>query len=231
MRNEIIKFVKMFLMLIKAWEWYKNAMGRKRPHSVLRKSQFVLHGLFHSHVKDCGKNGIILYQDYGTFKVPSHFAPTSLRNGVEMMRELLILGEYVLFIPEDLMLMAKKIGYKVLPITVPAEFRGEIMKKFICVPSKEMGSVVMKELVKARLSGLTMNDISLIPNSEFSNPKFHELFWDMWNSHIYAEDILEELVSCKIDTKKYSRVPDEYMDECLDYEEDNLDINIDDLIS
>ena len=60
MRNEIIKFIKLFLVLIKAWENYKNTMGRKRPHSVLRKAQFVLHGLFHSHVKDCGKNGIIL---------------------------------------------------------------------------------------------------------------------------------------------------------------------------
>ena len=226
----IIKFLKLFLMLLGAWENYKNAMGRKRPESVLSKRQFVNHGLFHSHVKECGENGIILYQDYGKFKIPSHFAPVSLKAGRAMMLELLYLGDYVLFIPKDLMLMAKKLGYKVLPITVPAEFRGETMEKFICVPSKEMGFIVMKELVKARMSGLTMNDITPIPNNEFSNPKFHELFWDIWDGRVWAAEALDELSSVKIDTKKYSRVPAEYIDECLDFEEDNFQISLEDLI-
>ena len=133
----MMDFIKLLGLLINSWSFYRDAMSRKRPESVLSKYRWVRHGLFNAHVYESPNgHGVVFYNEYQNgIKIPSHFAPRSLRSGVMMMKELLESGEWILLIPEDLMIMARKVGFTVLPWTLPQEFNGEMIDKHICISS------------------------------------------------------------------------------------------------
>jgi hypothetical protein len=131
----MLDFITLLSLLLSSWSNYRDAMSRRRPESVLSKYRWVRHGLFNAHVYE-SSHGIIFYNEYDNgIKIPSHFAPRSLRSGVLMMKELLESGEWILLIPEDLMVMARKVGFTVLPWTLPQEFNGETIDKHICISS------------------------------------------------------------------------------------------------
>lgn len=143
----------------KVWENYRDAMSRKRPDSVLSKYRFIKHaitnsGIYHS------KFGVVLYQEWNGFKVPTHFAPNSLKAGYKLVKELYNSGDWIIIVPEDLMVQCKKIGFSVLPFTTKTQFNGEEIEKYICLPS----DIVLAMLVQQALLLLKRLDIASLSN-------------------------------------------------------------------
>lgn len=115
---------------------YSWAMSRKRPDSVLSFDSFYNYIMFGDVYYVRYENSIIFGQlhmfDSIEVFVPSHFAPYGIREGYILMGMLLNIN-CVLMVPEDLSVMAEKIGFHMIMRGVPTHFRGDIIfKNILC---------------------------------------------------------------------------------------------------
>lgn len=113
---------------------YARAMHRRRDYTLE----------IHSFVQLCTNEGwgdhrCYFYKDsmvHGFFKeymnktyfCISHFCPSSLREGVEMIKYLLKYDNVVFAVTDDLSVMLEKIGYQYIT-SIPQEFDGELTMK------------------------------------------------------------------------------------------------------
>jgi len=170
-----------------SYEDYKMAMSRRRTNSVISRYSYISHGLFHTNQR-VTEDGTLFYNDYLGFKVPSHFAPKSLRSGVNMIKELKEEGDWILMVPEDLAKMAEKSGFKVLwSLPMKMEFRGEKIEKFICL-SDDFQMLFIFQLLWLMISTFNFSFESIL--SEFQlEPRrvLNEEYKNVFNSYFYNE--------------------------------------------
>jgi len=123
---------------------YSKMMSRKRPESVLPLENFVYHfenmicngtaGVY-GNPKDGYILGKMIYVDDECIFMPSHFAPTSLKNGVKLLTSIRkdITVSVVLAITEDLKdMLSRMTGYYTLNgLETNMFFRNMFVKKYI----------------------------------------------------------------------------------------------------
>jgi hypothetical protein len=116
---------------------YERAMNRRRPGTALDFDSFynyiskedVLNFRFGNSIVFGGyKNGIFF---------PSHFSPSSLKEGLKLFEEL-AKHRVVLFVPEDLSVMAEKVGFFKIASNIPVDFRGNEIFKNVLVSNKQI---------------------------------------------------------------------------------------------
>ena len=140
----------------------------------------------------------------GKLFIASHFAPSTLRDGYELIKKLR--REYVVFsVTEDLKKMLKKAGYIVLPFKLHKEFRGKETVKYLAFSNK-------KTLVYALLHLDKLNIDKVFSNAE-TNPYID------WEEATYTA---EDTVADYYDTYgNYGDPNDPYID--YGEEEDDYD--------
>ncbi len=136
------------------WSQYANAMAKRRPDSVLSIERFEYYiknyaGMFKY------KDSYIFGQKINDFFIPSHFAPNSMREGIEMLKDLKRYDNIIFVVTEDLAIMLKKLGYKQLPHTVKKNFNDTIVDKKILISSFKH----IQRLAKLMLTYLMGKDI------------------------------------------------------------------------
>ena len=121
------------------YEWYAKAMVRREDRKPLSKESFIGHFFEGGSAEPCYMYGdtdrgfLLGVMDEGVF-VGTHFAPKTIRRGVELMRDLGNNGEVpaLLAITEDLAKTLKKMPeWKVEDFEIPASFMGQEVKKKI----------------------------------------------------------------------------------------------------
>lgn len=117
--------------LRRAYRQYVEAMCRKRAGSQLSKEAFWGY-LSQPSVRVFRYNGSYIFGQLGggIFKV-SHFAPATMRGGVDAVQALLSTDQAcVLAVPKDMALMLERLGHEDQG-TVQMDFRGESMDKHL----------------------------------------------------------------------------------------------------
>jgi hypothetical protein len=135
------------LPLVQVWANYAQAMRRRRPESILDEDRFIRHvQRDDTHALRHGRSVIFGGLNEGVF-MPSHFAPSSIREGVELFKKL---GEgclpVVLCVTEDLVAMAEKSGFTDTGIQFPVSWRDEIHVKHVLANTRKALEFVQSKL-------------------------------------------------------------------------------------
>lgn len=118
------------------YQWYANAMRRRRPDSELSYESFVNHFHYNDYGNSCFifgnyKLGFILGHTANGFYIPSHFAPRTMKGGLKLL-SLLAKHNIVLAITDDLSKTLEKTNYyHFTDIIIPSYFRGTLTNKYI----------------------------------------------------------------------------------------------------
>jgi hypothetical protein len=136
------------------WNQYANAMAKRRPDSVLPIERFEYYIMNYAGMFKY-KDSYIFGRKINDFFIPSHFAPKSMKEGVEMLKDLKKYDNIIFVVTEDLASMLKKLGYKQLPHTVKKNFNNVLTDKKILISSFKH----IQRLVKLMLTYLMGNDI------------------------------------------------------------------------
>jgi hypothetical protein len=148
------------------WLNYKNAMERNRPNSSLSLDRFANY-LNSGRVLLFENNGSFIIGNYanGFFK-PSHFAPKNIREGVEIIKELIKYDNIIFAVTDDLKGMLDKLGaYSNEKLVIPMIFREMLVTKHVVLTNP----YIMAQI----LNGLKNNEYKSI--SDFENITYDEL--------------------------------------------------------
>ena len=153
-------------IVYKMWFNYKNAMERNRPDSALSLDRFA--NYLNSGTLLLFENNesyIIGKYSNGFFK-PSHFAPKSIREGIEIIKELIKYDNIVFTVTDDLKDMLDKLGaYSNDNLVISMIFRDMLVKKHVVLTNPYIMAQV--------LNGLMNNEYKDI--SDFENITYEDL--------------------------------------------------------
>lgn len=155
------------------YQWYSNAMCKRRPGSQLSYENFVSHFVYNFNEYDMFifgnyKLGFILGHKANGYYVPSHFAPRTMRGGIKLL-ELFAKQNVILAITEDLSKTLEKMScYHFTDIIIPSYFRGNLTFKYIWV-SCPIGAIGLRNL----FNSLILQDTGLYYHDSIFN-----LSWD-----------------------------------------------------
>jgi hypothetical protein len=144
--SEIPENEPIFIM----WKQYANAMGRRRPDSILDFWSFFnyLYRCDEAYIFNYEGNYIIGQYSNNFFKV-SHFAPKTMRGGVDTLKELMSYNNIVLTVTEDLTDMLTKLGYlSDEKLVIPMFFRDQIVNKKVFTTNPNLIAKAMVEFFK-----------------------------------------------------------------------------------
>jgi len=123
----------------KIYENYAKAM-RMRNREPLEASRFEGHFFMGGNYEKSlafgsPKDGYLLGSDINGIFIPTHFAPSGLREGYRLIKGLVDSDRpTALFITQDLVDTVQKMkGWKVLPFKIKTDFRGEDVEKTLVV--------------------------------------------------------------------------------------------------
>lgn len=138
-------------VLYEIWTAYADSMKKRQPDSVLPLlsfTKYIVYSGFPVYIFDHNDSYIIGQLREGRFRV-SHFAPSSLREGVAALKELLKFDNIVIAVTEDLKPMLIKLGGLYSGIVIPTFFRGEYVQKHIIATDEatleEMASMMSND--------------------------------------------------------------------------------------
>lgn len=161
----------------KLYDDYAAAM-RMRDREPLERGSFMRHffeggNLEESVMFGCEKNGYLLGCEIDDVFVPTHFAPAGLKGGYRLLKGLV--DEEIptaLFITQDLVDTIKKMeGWKVLPIRMKANFRGEEVEKIMVISSWNS----LYRLGKHEVTRRTREGVEIIKNKlQETSESIHE---------------------------------------------------------
>ena len=148
----------------KIYEDYVNAM-RMRNREPLEEQRFYGHffdgGNFEQSITFGSiKDGYLLGSDVNGVFVPTHFAPSGLRQGYRLIKELMSADRpTALFITQDLVDTIQKMkGWKILPFRIKTYFRSDVIEKILVVSQwsalRKLASHHLVSIVKDKLSGM-----------------------------------------------------------------------------
>lgn len=172
-RNKFVNVETMFIGMTneeKYWaqsaiyEGYARAM-EMRGREPLEEDNFFGHffggGNFEKSIAFGGDtNGYLFGSDVNDVFVPTHFAPTGLRQGYRLIKDLLDDDKpTALFITQDLVDTIQKMdGWKILPFKIKADFRGDVTEKTLVVSQwsalRKLAVHHLSSKVKESFSGL-----------------------------------------------------------------------------
>lgn len=117
---------------------YESAMARRRPEGALDQDSFLIHWAYRAHEMVTKDGTVVLGNKIRlgnrTIFIPSHFAPSSLKEGARTLKQLAQM-DVALAVTEDLADMAVRCGF-IEAGSIPCEFRGEnLLKKVLIAPS------------------------------------------------------------------------------------------------
>lgn len=121
--------------LSKAWRFYRDAMNRRRPGAALEHNRFGRYARkcsVYCHGQSAVFGQIQEWEGHEIFCV-SHQAPSSHREGVELLKKL-AKDHHVkaaLAVTSDLVSMLERIGFRNTGLTEDCDFRGFSVKKII----------------------------------------------------------------------------------------------------
>lgn len=137
---------KYFPDMYRVWKNYSDAMSRRRPGDVLGIYSFTSVALGRRHAFVYGNSVVLGRFSNGYFK-PSHFCPNSMREGVEMLKELAKYDNILFAVTEDLGPMLIKIGlYGNDDTKIPMFFRNRMVSKQIYTTDKELLVQVLSKM-------------------------------------------------------------------------------------
>lgn len=133
--------------LSEIYRQYKNAMGRRRPGSVLEDYRFYYYITERAMCFNYGNSYIFGNFSNGYFKV-SHFAPASMREGYEMLKEISKYDNVIFTVTSDLAPMLKKIGfYGNDNAKIMMFFRNELVNKQIYTTDRELLDYYVQHII------------------------------------------------------------------------------------
>lgn len=135
------------------------------------------------------QDGYLLGSEVNEIFIPTHFAPTGIRGGYWLFRNLLDSGKpTALFITEDLVDTIKKmLGWKILPFKMKIDFHGEPVEKTLVINKwKAISKLTNNELRKMvqpkienliyRVKKIFAKKISVITNWMRNFPR--KIYWE-----------------------------------------------------
>jgi hypothetical protein len=188
------------------WNNYKNSMDRKREGSSLNLCSFYNYIMNDTHIFNY-KNSYIIGTYTNGFYKPSHFSPSTIREGMEMIEELCKYNNIIFIVTSDLTKMLKKMGaYTDSNFNFPMIFRNEITIKNIVTTSKKVLEVIIRKMKNNEIDelyNLNFNDFE-DNNKEDKYDKYMKNY-DKYAS-IYESIIIEEYNNIKENTKPTSPI-------------------------
>ena len=143
-----------WLMPHQIWKNYATAMEMK-DREPLEEGRFNYHFFKEGNYDDSvvfggEKDGLLLGSNVDGIFIPTHFAPTSLKGGYRLIKDLVKSDiPTALFITEDLKRTIKKMdGWKTIPLPINTDFRGEKVKKYMVVNKWETLPKLAKPQIK-----------------------------------------------------------------------------------
>lgn len=173
------------------WNNYKNAMNRRREGNALNLCSFYDYIMYNANVFNY-KNSYILGNFSNGFYKPSHFAPTSIREGMEMIEELCKYNNIIFTVTPDLTNMLKKMGaYTDTSFSFPMIFRDELTIKNIVTTNYKVLEVILNKMKKNEIEELYNLNFEDVINSNKEDKfdkylKYHDKY-----SH-FIESIIKE---------------------------------------
>jgi hypothetical protein len=175
------------------WDNYKNSMNKRRPDSHLYLCNF------YSYITEVAS--VFRYKDsyiIGTFSngffKPSHFSPTTLREGLESIEELCKYNNIIFTVTSDLTNMLKKLGaYTDTSFSFPMIFRDEIVLKNIVTTNRKVLEVVLKKMRANEFEELYDLNFEDMENSGYKHDDKYEKYiknYDKYGS--FLESIIKE---------------------------------------
>lgn len=137
-------------ILYKLWDRYYKAMSRRLPDSGLGLYNFVNYIVFSDYpvyIFKHNKSYIIGQFDRGYFK-PSHFAPNSLRDGVDAIKELIKFNNIIFAVTDVLADMLIKMGSYYNGMVFPMYFRDKFVDKHIVATDEKTLNKIADELLE-----------------------------------------------------------------------------------
>lgn len=133
--------------LSKIYAQYKNSMGRRRPGSALQDYRFYYYITTRAMCFNYGNSYVFGNFTNGYFKV-SHFAPASMREGYEMLKELSTYDNVIFTVTSDLSPMLKKIGfYGNDNAKIMMFFRNELVNKHLFTTDRELLDYYVQHII------------------------------------------------------------------------------------
>lgn len=128
----------------KVWSQYAAAMSRRRD--TLSPFHNIVGHIYKGYVTGDAtfklfsyKDSFILGRFRGNIFTPSHFAPKTLREGIETLRALFRFDNIIVLPTEDLVPMLEKLGlYYAKGLDIPMNFRGTTVNKKLFTTNKNL---------------------------------------------------------------------------------------------
>lgn len=135
------------MFLSQIYRQYRDAMGRRRPDSVLEDYRFYYYITQRAMCFNYGNSYLFGQFSNGYFKV-SHFAPASMREGYEMLKEISKYDNVIFTVTSDLAPMLKKIGfYGNDNAKIMMFFRNELVNKQIYTTDRELLDFYVQHII------------------------------------------------------------------------------------
>lgn len=141
-------------LLFNIYNGYAKAMSRRRPDSVLSPYRFMCYALDYASAFMYGNSVLLGNFSNGYFKV-SHFCPSTMREGLELLKKVFEYDNVIFTVTDDLAPMLIKIGlYGNEDAQIPMIFRDMLVQKRILTTDKSLLLYILKNLSASKISEL-----------------------------------------------------------------------------
>ena len=149
--NDYDLYIKKFGLTGVIWSQYAKSMSRKRKNSVLPFENFNNYlnndSIYYFKYND----NYIIGQYYNGFFKPSHFAPSSIRGGVDVIKEIIKYDNIIFAVTDDLSDMLIKMDLYSDPNgTIPMIFREMLVQKHIITTNMDVLIEILDKLEKVK---------------------------------------------------------------------------------
>jgi len=166
----------------RAYNQYATAMRRRRPGSELPEGAFVSYVQSRARVFRHAGSYIFGQLAGGIFKV-THFAPKSLRGGVEAVKALLDSEQAtVLAVTADMAGMLEKLGYACVAV-LPSNFRGEEVDKHLFTNNPALRAELRNKMRQIEGGFATAYDFSYLLDCASLDWAERKFGWANWVSN------------------------------------------------
>jgi hypothetical protein len=181
--------------IFQIWSNYAKAMERNYPTGVIEYCRFVYYlNQSTTQIFQFEDNYIIGQFQNGFFK-PSHFAPSSLKGGVNTIGELIKYDNIVFAVTEELKIMLSKLGaFSSEDLIFPMIFRDMIVNKHIVFTNPKIMAEILYKIQSHEITN---------PN-QFQEITYNDLIGESVLNEIEFNDNVDDNVDEHISSYKYS---------------------------
>lgn len=149
--NDYNSYIENFGLIGKIWVQYAKSMSRRREDSVLPFENFNNYLRNDNVYYFTYNDNFIIGQYYNGFFKPSHFAPSSIRGGVDVIKEIIKYDNIIFAVTNDLSDMLIKMDLYSDPNgTIPMVFREMLVQKNIITTNIDVLAEILEKLEKVK---------------------------------------------------------------------------------